>query len=614
MVLVFGPRPVLIDSGFGSDLDETEQLIRAAGVDPADLALIINTHYHCDHVGGNAGLQSRYALPIAAHPWDAALINRRGPDTGAAIWLDQPIEPYTVSRALADGEEIDTGTVRLRVLYTPGHTLGHLALYQPDDGILICGDAVHADDAAWLNPFREGPGALDRGLATLDRLARLPLRWGISGHGPPMTDPLAAISVAQQRYFSWAREPQRLAWHACKRIFAYRLMLVGGLAEAEVMPYLLTCPWYLDYCRDYFQADPAAFVPTLLAEMVRSQAARWESGRLVAGAPFVPLTGDWEPLPATTPLNWPAATPRFSYVARGIVPLLPLFLRLRRRGWSGLRTILDAHAIPPDALFLLLAMTEEVDATTVLTRAELRERLFNPYIAHEPEVFAALPGMVARGFLAGNDAGYRVTPAGFHVAQALEESARAQLAHLRPLPIAELATLADDLAILAAALWDAPEPIAKPHQTRMRHRLVTTHDTAPLVRSEAAIAALWLARDDAHMAAWRAADYSGPVVDVLSRIWTGEARNEEALVRILAATQSPADIAQSLATLSARQEITRSDGAIALTPAGLASRRAIETATDRVFFAPWPTDDAWLSGIFSRLGILCSRLETGITA
>jgi glyoxylase-like metal-dependent hydrolase (beta-lactamase superfamily II) len=45
----------------------------------------------------------------------------------------------------------------LQVIHTPGHTLGHISLYAPDEQILILGDAVHGDDVAWINPFREAP-------------------------------------------------------------------------------------------------------------------------------------------------------------------------------------------------------------------------------------------------------------------------------------------------------------------------------------------------------------------------------------------------------------------------------------------------------------------------
>lgn len=306
-VLIRSSRPVLIDTGFGSDLPETERLLRAAGVPPERLQLIINTHYHCDHVGGNSGLQRRYELPVAAHEHDAAIINRRDPDACRAAWLDQPVEPYHVDRPLSDGDEIDAGEVVLQVVHTPGHTLGHIALYELTHGIVITGDLVQADDTAWINIFNEGgPDALERTLASLDRLARLPLRRAYSGHTPVVHNPLAAIDDARRRYEKWQAEPQKLAWHACKRIFAYALIVYDGMPAAEIAPYLVRCPWFCDYGRHYFGLEPEAFVQPLLEEMVRARAAAWHDGRLVALAPHTPPPAHW-PSGPTRPADWPPA-------------------------------------------------------------------------------------------------------------------------------------------------------------------------------------------------------------------------------------------------------------------------------------------------------------------
>ncbi len=57
MALIKDEFPVLVDTGFGSDWAETERLIREAGISPETLQLIVNTHYHSDHVGGNHQLQ-----------------------------------------------------------------------------------------------------------------------------------------------------------------------------------------------------------------------------------------------------------------------------------------------------------------------------------------------------------------------------------------------------------------------------------------------------------------------------------------------------------------------------------------------------------------------------
>jgi hydroxyacylglutathione hydrolase len=311
MVLVTGERPILIDTGYGADVEETERLLRAAGTPPERLSLVVNTHYHCDHVGGNFALQTQYRVPIGASAEDAAIVNTRDPQACAAEWLDQPVEPYTVDRALGDGDELEAGGVTLRVVATPGHTLGHICLFAPEDGALICGDAVHGDDVGWVSPYCEGIGALQRAMASLDRLAALNPRWACSGHGAPMKKPLAAIDAARRRYERWLADPTKPAWHACKRAVSYNLMLADGLHAADIAPFLLRQPWFQDCARRSFGLDPADFVQPLLDEVVRSGACTWRDGRLVPTAPYN-YNPTWRPA-TPRPRDWPPAAGRRSF-------------------------------------------------------------------------------------------------------------------------------------------------------------------------------------------------------------------------------------------------------------------------------------------------------------
>ena len=305
-VLVKGTAPILIDSGFGSDFADTIALLRSAGVRPEALQMVANTHYHCDHAGGNHHFQREYDIAIAAHALDAAMINQRDRETCSVEWLSQVIEPYSVTRALLPGDVLDTGNVQLEVLHTPGHTLNHLSFYV--DGYLICGDTFHHDDVAWLNVFREGAGAIYRIMQTLDELAKLPLKQSLSGHGVVSDDPLSAIDRARRRYEKWLTQPEKIAWHASKRILTYALMLHDGMTRAQLEHYLLhDSPWYLDYCRYVFDAEPADFVQPMLAELLRSGAAYWHNdGRLLPGAAYnAPPAGWLNTVPA--PTDWPPA-------------------------------------------------------------------------------------------------------------------------------------------------------------------------------------------------------------------------------------------------------------------------------------------------------------------
>ncbi|OCA85305.1 MBL fold metallo-hydrolase [Pseudobacillus wudalianchiensis] len=293
MILIKDELPVLIDTGFGSDAEETEQLIREAGVSPEELPLIVNTHYHSDHVGGNYHLQKNYGVTIAAHKWDAHLINSCDREACSAEWLDQPIEPYQVDIMLSDNDEIETGSSSLKVLHTPGHTLGHLSLYEPEEEILICGDLFHNNDIGWLNIFREGVASIQRSMESLERLSKLRIQKAYSGHGPYIENPSASIDAARARFDKWLKAPEKVSWHACKRIFAFTLMIKNGLAKEEINPYLLKCGWFQDFARCSFQLQPEEFIQILLDEMIRSGAASWHNNHLIAAAPYKAPQEKW---------------------------------------------------------------------------------------------------------------------------------------------------------------------------------------------------------------------------------------------------------------------------------------------------------------------------------
>lgn len=308
-VLLRGRRPVLVDTGFGADVPALLAWLGQQGVGAQDLALVLNTHFHCDHTGGNHAFESGHATPIAAQADEAVMVNARHPDACRAAWLQQPIEPYQVSRQLRGGDTVGTGGTAWLVVGTPGHTAGHLSLYSAEHGILVLGDALHDADLGWLNPYREGADSLDRAAETIERLAALPARLGLSGHGPAIEDLPAALDRARRRLASWRAEPERIAWHACKRIFSHNLMVAGGVAEPAIAPMLLSAPWFRDHAEGAFGSSPDDFVPVLVQEMLRSGAAAWQDGLLVAAAAHGVPTGGW-PLAPTRPADWPPATMR----------------------------------------------------------------------------------------------------------------------------------------------------------------------------------------------------------------------------------------------------------------------------------------------------------------
>jgi hydroxyacylglutathione hydrolase len=294
---------VLVDSGYGSDSDVLFAQLESAGTPPAARDLVVNTHWHSDHIGGNHRLQHDYHIPIAAARRDAVAVNARDPQACLAAWLDQPIEPYRVDRPIDPGDRLQAGNAEWQILATPGHTPTHLSLFQPDEGILIVGDALHDDDVGWINLALDGAQAIDEALRTIEVLASLPVRHALSGHGPAITDPAAAFARARERYEKMRSDSVRTAWHGMKRIFAYALMIYDGIPVEEVARYLLRCAWLVDHARSVLHTDPETVACDLLAEMRRIGAVVERDGRLYPTTAYRRPAAGWRRQPGF-PVQW----------------------------------------------------------------------------------------------------------------------------------------------------------------------------------------------------------------------------------------------------------------------------------------------------------------------
>ena len=213
------------------------------------------------------------------------------------------MEPYHVNKILLEQDKINTGSSIFEVLHTPGHTLGHISLYEPEQQLLICGDLFHYKDVGWLNIFREGVNALSRSLESLDKLAQLNIQIAYPGHGIAIDTPLAMIDMARTRLEKWMGQPEKVYWHACKRIFSFSLIIRNGIAKEDIEDYLMGCGWFRDFAGNAFYEEPKDFVKILLDEMIRSGAARWQEGVLTATAPYEVPDNSWSPQ-NTKPRDW----------------------------------------------------------------------------------------------------------------------------------------------------------------------------------------------------------------------------------------------------------------------------------------------------------------------
>jgi glyoxylase-like metal-dependent hydrolase (beta-lactamase superfamily II) len=277
-VWLAGPRPILVDTGFGSDLDATLGLL------PGEPALVFNTHWHSDHVGGNAGVAARFGTPIAASTAEGSRVNARDRESFGSDWLDQPVDPYRVDRLVEPGEPLETGSVTLRVVPAAGHSLGQVALFEDRSRVLIAGDAILASDVAWINPFLDGAEALETAIATVERIGLLDARVAVAGHGEVIEDVGSCVSRSLERLRLWRQDPARMAFHGCRRVFGFALMIHGGIARSELLPYLLARRWVQDFA-PLAGVSAEEFAVRIVSDLQGSGAACWEHDRLVSTVP-----------------------------------------------------------------------------------------------------------------------------------------------------------------------------------------------------------------------------------------------------------------------------------------------------------------------------------------
>lgn len=302
LLLLHGREPVLVDSGFVGHADETAAWAQAQ---VGHVALVVNTHWHADHVGGNGLLQAKGA-GIAASTPDAHALARRDPGCCLAEYLDQPVAPYTVDEPLDDGQIVRLGQADWQVLRTPGHTPGHLSLWQPEERLLAVGDALSDYDVGWVNFALDGPEAATTALASLRRLADLSPRVLLPAHGPLPAEPATAFSDALRRAQRLADDPQGAVWYAARRIFGYALMIRGGIPAPEVETYLHAQHWFTDASRLRRQ-EPETLATELVDTMLRSGAIIHRDQRLHATAEHTPVAADKLRVPY--PRDWPMPTP-----------------------------------------------------------------------------------------------------------------------------------------------------------------------------------------------------------------------------------------------------------------------------------------------------------------
>lgn len=266
-----------------------------------------------------------------------------------------------------------------------------------------------------------------------------------------------------------------------------------------------------------------------------------------------------------------------------LVPLLPQFLRRARRGNPVLPRLTRATGLCRAALLLL----REVAGAPPEGFPTARLRPGAPYATRDTHL-GWLDDAAARGFLHASSSGsWRLSPAGQELVVELERGLLDYVASLRPLPAAELTTVADTVAPIAArmdAQLGGPDGFLAAEQ----RRAALASSDAAMACLERAVRGLWCARDDAHISAWRRAWFNGPSIEILTHLWQGDAEELAALQALVAGRHEAPTVREIVEELVEQGYVERRGDELRPTRAGYLIRETIEAETDRLYFMPWP--------------------------
>lgn len=206
-----GDRLTIVDAGVRTSWESLHDALRRLGRRPDQVQALVVTHAHFDHMGFAERARRELGVPVYVHENDVGLARhpmRYDHERPRSVYLATQWRALPIVAALVRSRawwpdsvdavtRFEDGVLPVpgspRVVFSPGHTLGHCALHLPDRDALIAGDAI-----VTLDPYtgRKGPRLVaraatadsDRNLRSLGALAATGARTVLVGHGEPWRD------------------------------------------------------------------------------------------------------------------------------------------------------------------------------------------------------------------------------------------------------------------------------------------------------------------------------------------------------------------------------------------------------------------------------------------
>jgi len=129
----------IIDPGcyFAGEEQELKEFVDQNKLKPV---LLLNTHCHLDHIFGNNFIHKTFGLDLHLHKLEKPVLDY-GPAAGQ-LWQLPFVNYEGELKFVEEGEQIALGEDKLQVLFTPGHSPGHVSYYSSENKFILSGDVL----------------------------------------------------------------------------------------------------------------------------------------------------------------------------------------------------------------------------------------------------------------------------------------------------------------------------------------------------------------------------------------------------------------------------------------------------------------------------------------
>jgi hydroxyacylglutathione hydrolase len=171
-----GKPGIIIDPGSNEFLAARIDGLRDDGIDLTDIGIIVNTHLHIDHCSANEAFKKISGAKIALHPvqkenYQSVVID------GSRLFGIKP--PAFTCDYLLDDDFLSSGSLKLELIPSPGHSPECICFYLRQEKVPVCGDVLFEMNTGRVDLPGGNPGLLKK---SIESLSRLDIEYLLPGH------------------------------------------------------------------------------------------------------------------------------------------------------------------------------------------------------------------------------------------------------------------------------------------------------------------------------------------------------------------------------------------------------------------------------------------------